>query len=426
MQIPTCDTDCAGTDPEVLNRRCGCAVVDIDQLRHTLEAALPGMDAIDPVRHAHLFSPHALFVDRGALDAMGSVAAAVFRVARHPRYVEHVLRHAPEIARHDPGSSGGVLGLDFHLTVEGPRLIEINTNPGGLLLNAFLLDAVQSCAPATWAPWATGVAAREASVSAWLEDMRRQLGRMPRRMAIVDVTPREQFLYPEFQLYRQAFQVRGIDTVIRAPEEFIHDRHGLRDADGPVDAIYNRLTDFVLREPACQPLAAAYLAGSIALTPHPRAHAVYADKRNLAVLDDPQLLMSYGIDASTTHLLAKAIPSTVELTAENCDALWAARDHYFFKPASGYGSRGSYRGDKVTRRTWEAMASAAYVAQAFAPPSVRIPHADVTLKADVRCFASETGTLLFAARLYQGQTTNMRTARGGFAAVLTSHEARVS
>jgi hypothetical protein len=72
------------------------------------------------------------------------------------------------------------------------------------------------------------------------------------------------------------------------------------------------------------------------------------------------------------------------------------------------------------------MASAAYVAQAFAPPSGRIPHADITLKADVRCFASETGTLLFAARLYQGQTTNMRTAHGGFAAVLTSHEARVS
>ena len=66
------------------------------------------------------------------------------------------------------------------------------------------------------------------------------------------------------------------------------------------------------------------------------------------------------------------------------------------------------------------MASATYIAQAFASPSMRIVHAGQSFKADVRCFASEAGVLLFAARLYQGQTTNMRTPGGGFAAVLTS------
>ena len=66
------------------------------------------------------------------------------------------------------------------------------------------------------------------------------------------------------------------------------------------------------------------------------------------------------------------------------------------------------------------MASATYIAQAFAPPSMRSVHGGQSLKADVRCFASEAGVLLFAARLYQGQTTNMRTPGGGFAAVLTT------
>src|SRR3546814_15381654 len=66
------------------------------------------------------------------------------------------------------------------------------------------------------------------------------------------------------------------------------------------------------------------------------------------------------------------------------------------------------------------MASATYIAQAFAPPSMRIVHGGHSLKADVRCFASEAGVLLFAARLYQGQTTNTRTPGGGFAAVLTT------
>ncbi len=414
------DIDCVGEDSNVLNRSCGCAVVDIGRLRDTLQATLSGPGAVDPVMHAHLFSPHALFVDRDALDAMAAVAAAVFEVAANPRYVERVLRQAPPIAQHDPGSPGGVLGLDFHLTVEGPRLIEINTNPGGLLLNAFLLDAARSCAPAAWTPWTDGVAAERGGVSAWLEDAQWQLGRMPTRMAIVDATPRQQFLYPEFELYAGAFRGRGVDTVIRAPEELVKDGDRLCDADGPIDAVYNRLTDFTLQDPASQALAAAYLAGSIALTPHPRAHAVFAEKRNLAVLDDARLLESWGIAASTAALLAQAIPETVEVTAGNREALWAARDRYFFKPASGFGSRGSYRGDKLTRRAWDGMASAAYVAQAFAPPSVRIPHADTPLKADVRCFASHAGALLFAARLYQGQTTNMRTPQGGFAAVLTS------
>ena len=61
-----------------------------------------------------------------------------------------------------------------------------------------------------------------------------------------------------------------------------------------------------------------------------------------------------------------------------------------------------------------------YVAQAFAAPSARIVHGGRSLKVDVRCFASAAGVVLFAARLYQGQTTNMRTPSGGFAAVLTT------
>ena len=156
------------------------------------------------------------------------------------------------------------------------------------------------------------------------------------------------------------------------------------------------------------------------MTPHPRAHALFADKRNLAVLGDAALLGGFGVDAGLTALLAEVIPTTVEVVPGNRDALWAARNGYFFKPAAGFGSRGSYRGDKLTRRTWESMASATYIAQAFAPPSMRSVHGGQSLKADVRCFASEAGVLLFAARLYQGQTTNMRTPGGGFAAVLTT------
>ncbi|MEN1971148.1 hypothetical protein WCE34_02190 [Luteimonas sp. MJ204] len=394
-------------------------MVDILRLHESIRGAFPEFTT-DPAVHAHLFSPYALFVDRPALEAMGRVAAAVFDVAGNPGYGQRVLQWAPDIATHDPTSAGGVLGLDFHLTVDGPRLIEVNTNPGGLLLNAVLLDGVRSCAPAAWTTWTTTAKARNAAVAAWLDDARQQFGRAPARLAIVDSAPREQFLYPEFELYADAFQEHGVDCVIRAPEELSLGPDGLADAHGRIDMVYNRLTDFALEEASHADLRQAYLAGDVAFTPHPRAHALFADKRNLAVLGDPTLIGGFGVDAGSAALLAQVIPPTVEVVPGNRDALWAARNGYFFKPAAGFGSRGSYRGDKLTRRTWESMVSATYIAQAFAAPSLRIVHGGQSLKADVRCFASEAGVLLFAARLYQGQTTNMRTPGGGFAAVLTA------
>ena len=414
-----CNINCATSVGASLNQRCACEVVDVLRLHESIRAAF-SESMSDPAVHAHLFSRYALFVDRAALDAMGRVAAALFEVAANPRYRQHVLQWAPDIATHYPGSAGGVLGLDFHLTVDGPRLIEVNTNPGGLLLNAVLLDAVRSCAPAAWTTWTTATEAHSAAVAAWLDDARQQSGRAPSRVAIVDSAPREQFLYPEFELYADAFREHGVDCVIRAPDDLRFGPEGLAYADGPIDMVYNRLTDFALEEASHADLRQAYLAGDVALTPHPRAHALFADKRNLAVLGDAALLGGFGVDAGLTALLAEVIPTTVEVVPGNRDALWAARNGYFFKPAAGFGSRGSYRGDKLTRRTWESMASATYIAQAFAPPSMRIVHGGQSLKADVRCFASEAGVLLFAARLYQGQTTNMRTPGGGFAAVLTT------
>ncbi len=277
-----CNINCATSVGASLNQRCACEVVDVLRLHESIRAAFSeSMSA--PAVHAHLFSRYALFVDRAALDAMGRVAAALFEVAENPRYRERVLQWAPDIATHYPGSAGGVLGLDFHLTVDGPRLIEVNTNPGGLLLNAVLLDAVRSCAPAAWTTWTTATEAHSAAVAAWLDDARQQSGRAPSRVAIVDSAPREQFLYPEFELYADAFREHGVDCVIRAPEDLRFGPEGLADADGPIDMVYNRLTDFALEEASHADLRQTYLAGDVALTPHPRAHALFADKRNLRV-----------------------------------------------------------------------------------------------------------------------------------------------
>ena len=53
-------------------------------------------------------------------------------------YQAAVLEWAPAIARRDFGPCGVFMGYDFHLGADGPKLIEVNTNAGGALLNAFL------------------------------------------------------------------------------------------------------------------------------------------------------------------------------------------------------------------------------------------------------------------------------------------------
>ena len=68
------------------------------------------------------------------------------------------------------------------------------------------------------------------------------------------------------------------------------------------------------------------------------------------------------------------------------------------------------------------MIKGGYVAQDFAAPGERMVKLDGTpeaRKTDVRLYVHDGELLLTAARLYQGQTTNFRTAGGGFAPVFT-------
>ncbi len=162
------------------------------------------------------------------------------------------------------------------------------------------------------------------------------------------------------------------------------------------------------------------------LTPHPRAHALYADKRNLALLSDPARLAALGVPQPIIDRLVAGIPRTVEVTPERADALWAARRGLFFKPASGFGSRAAYRGDKLTQRVWQSILGGGYVAQSLALPSERRVRVDGTgndLKLDIRAYAYAGEIQLVAARLYMGQTTNFRTPGGGFAPVFLASAA---
>jgi hypothetical protein len=187
-----------------------------------------------------------------------------------------------------------------------------------------------------------------------------------------------------------------------------------------IDLVYNRLTDFYLQEEAHAAVRAAYEHSAAVVTPHPRAHALHADKRNLITLSDDAALAAMGAAESDRAVLREVVPVTQLVTADNADTLWAQRRQLFFKPAGGYGSKAAYRGDKLTKRVWDEIRGGGFVAQALVPPSERtIPLNDgtTTLRLDVRAYAYRGEVLMLAARTYSGQTTNFRTPGGGFAAV---------
>jgi hypothetical protein len=354
---------------------------------------------------------------------MRSLVEAVYRVAALPKYVASALSAAPAIAAIEQPSLGVFNGFDFHITPDGPRLIEINTNAGGALLNAFARAQQATCCafiPGLPDGRQEAAAIEAAFIAMFLSEWRRSRpGQALRTIAIVDSEPASQFLHPEFLLFQQLFERNGIDAIVVDPAALELDPDGLHAAGRRLDLVYNRLTDFYLEDPRHRALKQAYEAGAVVVTPHPRAHALLASKRNLPRLSDRAFLESIGAGADDIATLTRAIPRTM-LVEGTEESWWAGRKQWFFKPLNGFGSRGAYRGDKLTRRVFAEVVRGGYVAQEFSPPGERCrSHGDrlETYKVDIRAYVYESDTQLLAARLYQGQTTNFRTAGGGFAPV---------
>lgn len=421
--LARCGSPCARTmSAAQLNRYCYCIAVDPADVRDRIDALIAAQIGSKGLTetHANLFSSFPFFVPATTLSTMSDVVRALSQAIDSPAYQRLALARVPEIAKRDPGSPGGVLGFDFHLSPDGPKLIEINTNPGGLLLNAVLVQAQHGCLSELSVP-AHGAEAGRRAVSSLIDEWSAQ-ARIEKQslVAIVDASPTTQYLHAEFVLFQRALEARGFRVAICDPADLHESDGSLRLGTERIGFVYNRLTDFALEDESLGPLRRAYRAGGVALSPHPRAHALWADKRNLCLLGDADLLARSGLSKADQILLAKSVPRTIEVSDANRDALWRARDQWFFKPAAGYGSRASYRGDKLTRKTWAEMATRPYVAQALVPPGTRHIGADAPpLKVDIRCYAYRGEPLLFAARLYRGQTTNFRTPGGGFAPVLT-------
>ncbi len=345
-------------------------------------------------KRAGLLSSATLLFSEKSLASLREFVICLEAAFADPAYIGEVKEAHP-----------GLIGYDLHLSKDGPKLIEINTNPGGLLLNLAHAEVAFSLLPelafARSGDLGLGEIRKEiiAAFSAeWSE-----CAPIDPSLAIIDKNPPEQYLWPEFLLYLQLFEKAGISAVIADPAELAIKGETLVCQGRNINLVYNRLTDFSLSEPENSVLAEAWRQGLARLVPDPPSHALYADKSNLIRLSQREEMRPY-------------LPQALSISPE----LWEDRRRFFFKPRDGFAGRGAYRGDKLSKNKWAEILSGDYVAQEYTPPPIcRVPELG-EFKFDIRLYARKGRIILAAARLYNGQTTNFRTPHGGFAPVFFS------
>ncbi len=369
-----------------------------------------GMDA-----YQDIISRETVSVARQDLRKMLRLVRLIDRLGRDAAYRDLVYPMLPASARFDPGHEAVMMCYDFHLTPDGPRLIEVNTNAGGGLFAAMAHNPDAPASPDVLRP-----ALRVRLLDTFAREMQlysRGTKQRPARLVIVDDAPKEQFLYPEMQAFVALFNTWGVPSAIVTPEQLMASAAGVRYDGSPVDMIYNRHCDFYLESEAMAGVREAYLSGSVCLSPNPHAYGLLADKRRMVLWSDPDLLQALGLPPADCDLLTAVVPKSFLLENGDLDRIWQERKTWVFKPVDSFGSRGVLLGTKISRTRFDQLPPSTTLVQQLAPPS-QVDVADFgPMKVDLRLYAYCSEVLGVTARLYRGQVTNMRTPGGGFAPV---------
>ncbi len=360
-------------------------------------------------------SPTRVDISRHDLKRMHTLVRTLFHLSQRKSYHQRVFPDVPEIARFDPGHTALMMGYDFHLGTDGPRLIEVNTNAGG----AFVAWQSQM----RDLQGGDGIPLSERYQQRLLFSFQREWREFSRArqalqcLVILDEDPPNQPLYPEMVSCRDWLISHGIDARIADPGDLQTGTDGLYHQGRKVELIYNRHCDFYLEDEAQASLRSAYLAGNICLSPNPFAYGLLADKRRMILWSDEEELQQLGLLAARTRLLLGMVPLSRLMADMDATQLWNERKELIFKPVNKFGGRGVLMGKSITRKRFaELEPDSTLVQQLVAPSQVTNPDGE-SFKLDLRLFVYRDHLLGVGARLYQGQLTNLRTPGGGFAPV---------
>ncbi len=338
-------------------------------------------------------------ISRGDFERMLRFARIVSRLEDDESWHALLADRLPGIAAHRPGWPGILMGYDFHLGEAGPKLIEINNNAGGLYVGG----------EAGWIPQ-PDLPELEGELPA------RLLSMFPpawRTLAIMDEQVRSQFMYPEMKAYAALLRGDGRRLFLADPEEIAEGGEGRLHAEGaPLDAIYNRHTDFYLESPALAHVRRAYLADKVALNPHPRSYALIGDKARMADFHRPGLLEAC-LDAEEVALVRAIVPETRRMAEMDAESLWRERKRWVFKPAARHGGKGVLPGKGMTRKRFESLDPAETIVQEWSPPS-EVEVNGARMKLDIRLFMHGRRLIALAGRIWRGQITNFRAPGSGW------------
>lgn len=360
----------------------------------------PGLlqEPLEQLISDNLLSSHKIRLPKKNLTQAKEAIQALFDLRETADYQELLRGQISKYGLKDPGNKGIMMSYDFHVDTNGDlKLIEVNTNAAFLILGQLFYEFQKIPGPIA----EFNLSALKSCIQSELLFQNKKIEKP--RIAIVDHQPSSQRLYIEFLVAREIFRSWGWPCEIRDVSEAFQDRP---------DFIYNRYTDFFLTDPLSQTLRQAYLNKEICLSPHPLEYLLLADKHRMIEWSQGLLEKFPDLKSPIERVLLKSwvLDDTTK------EEIWSRRKQLFVKPTREFGSKGSFKGSSISRKAFDELASKGAIAQEYVSAPEFAENGE-SFKYDLRFYAYKGEVQTIMARLYQGQTTNLRTPGGGFACV---------
>jgi len=336
-------------------------------------------------------------VSHNHFSRMYRFVCVMWQLKQHPEYLAGLQSELPETAGIEPEIPSVLMGYDFHLTPDGPKLIEINNNAGGLYID-----------DGRWLP--------QPALPEWHEPLTARLCNMfPatwRHIAIMDENVSQQYMYPEMLAYAELLENEGRNVCVVSPGDIKIQPDGLYVEEVRLDAIYNRHTDFYLEQPELAHIRKAFEKALVQLNPHPRSYALLGDKGRMVDWWKERFLEDF-LPQGELELIRNIVPESRRLKDVDSEAIWHERKQWVFKPAARHGGKGVVLGKAMSRKRFAGLAPEETILQRYVPPSM-VDLKGEHFKLDVRLYTHGSRLLALAGRIWQGQVTNFRTEGSGW------------
>lgn len=350
-------------------------------------------ESIDSIISENLLSPFQVPISKKQIQSIRQEIQHYWKLRNWG--ATHLATRYQNMDLRQPQNYGVCMSYDFHVNSEQQlELIEINTNASFLALGQQLYSFLKMAEPCT--------NFQEKDIIEMFRNENRLTGAQDFNLVIVDENPQQQRLYLEFLIYQSLLKNNSLPCEIADINEIEKIKSS--------SLIYNRYTDFYLQEKKSTQLKGLFNTSKIQLSPNPYEYFLLADKERL-------------IDWSLQTQIEKpqSLLPTYDLGKTDKEKVWSERKSLFFKPKNAFGSKQAYKGSSISRKVFEEVTNSNFIAQKISPaPEITADFngQPTTYRYDLRCYAYQDQLQLIIARLYQGQTTNLRAEGGGFACVI--------